>query len=160
MSRQTIFAGAPRLALCTVLALGAAGCGREPEQSSPRVNPSTPNAGAAVAAAAFLDAEIGALSTLSRAEQEAEMAWFANAAAGMSRSYYEDARAGAEPQVSAARTGVAVFADDFQTIRVFAERDNTNIAHWSRFERGGHFAALEVPEVVAGDLRAFFSKGA
>ena len=30
------------------------------------------------------------------------------------------------------RTGVAVFADDFQTIRAFAERDNTNIVHWSR----------------------------
>ena len=54
----------------------------------------------------------------------------------MSRYYLEKARAGAEPQVSAARTGVAVFADDFQTIKVFAERDNTNIVHWSRFERG------------------------
>jgi len=29
--------------------------------------------------------------------------------------------------------------------------------HWSRFEKGGHFAALEVPEVVAGDIRAFFA---
>jgi len=52
----------------------------------------------------------------------------------------------------------AVFADDFQTIRVFAERDNTNIVHWSRFDRGGHYAALEVPEVVAGDIRAFFAE--
>ena len=73
----------------------------------------------------------------------------------MSRSYFENARAEGEPQVSAARTGVAVFADDFQTIRVFAERDNTNIVHWSRFDKGGHFAALEVPELVAA-IRAFF----
>jgi len=86
------------------------------------------------------------------------IAWFANASAGMSRAYRENALAAAEPQVSAARTGVAVFADDFQTIRVFAERDNTNIVHWSRFERGGHYAALEVPEVVAGDIRAFFAE--
>jgi hypothetical protein len=50
-----------------------------------------------------------------------------------------------------------VFADDFQTIRVFAERDNSNIVHWSRFDRGGHFAALEVPELVVGDIRAFFA---
>jgi pimeloyl-ACP methyl ester carboxylesterase len=85
------------------------------------------------------------------------IAWFANASAGMSRSYRDNAIGGAEPQVSDARTGVAVFADDFQTIRVFAERDNTNIVHWSRFERGGHYAALEVPEVVAGDIRAFFA---
>ena len=86
------------------------------------------------------------------------IAWFANASAGMSRSYRDNALAATETQVSDARTGVAVFADDFQTIRVFAERDNTNIVHWSRFERGGHYAALEVPEVVAGDIRAFFSE--
>ena len=88
---------------------------------------------------------------------EVSVAWFANAAAGMSRSYRENALAEAEPRVSAARTGVAVFADDFQTIKVFAERDNSNIVHWSRFERGGHYAALEVPEVLADDIRAFFA---
>lgn len=87
---------------------------------------------------------------------EVSVNWFANAASGMSRSYLENARAEAESQVNAAPTGVAVFADDFQTIRVFAERDNSNIVHWSRFEQGGHFAALEVPSVVAGDIRAFF----
>ena len=89
---------------------------------------------------------------------EVSLNWFANASAGMSRSYFDNARAEAEPQISAARTGVAVFADDFQTIRVFAERDNSNIVHWSRFDEGGHFAALEVPAVVAADLRAFFAQ--
>jgi len=95
---------------------------------------------------------------------EVSVNWFANAAAGMSRAYLDNARAaaaasaaGEEPQVNAAPTGVAVFADDFQTIRVFAERDNSNIVHWSRFDRGGHFAALEVPELVVGDIRTFFS---
>lgn len=87
---------------------------------------------------------------------EVSVNWFANAASGMSRSYLENARAEAEPQVNPAPTGVAVFADDFQTIKVFAERDNSNIVHWSRFDEGGHFAALEVPSVVAGDIRAFF----
>ena len=88
---------------------------------------------------------------------EVSVAWFANAAAGMSRAYRENALAEAEPEVSQARTGVAVFADDFQTIKVFAERDNANIVHWSRFETGGHYAALEVPEVLAEDIRAFFA---
>ena len=50
-----------------------------------------------------------------------------------------------------------MFKDDFQTIKVFAERDNSNIVHWSRFEEGGHFAALERPELVVGDIRAFFA---
>jgi pimeloyl-ACP methyl ester carboxylesterase len=88
---------------------------------------------------------------------EVSVTWFANASAGMSRAYRENALTQAEPAVSAARTGVAVFADDFQTIRVFAERDNSGIVHWSRFDRGGHFAALEVPELVVGDIRAFFA---
>ncbi|GAA4342630.1 alpha/beta fold hydrolase [Microbacterium rhizosphaerae] len=88
---------------------------------------------------------------------EVSVNWFANAAAGMSRSYFDNARSGAEPQVNHAPTGVAVFADDFQTIRVFAERDNDDIVHWSRFEEGGHFAALERPDLVAGDIRAFFA---
>lgn len=88
---------------------------------------------------------------------EVSVNWFANAAAGMSRSYFENAQAPSEPQVNHARTGVAVFADDFQTIRVFAERDNDNIVHWSRFDEGGHFATLERPDLLAGDIRAFFA---
>lgn len=87
---------------------------------------------------------------------EVSIAWFTNASAGMVRAYRENALADAEPRVSHARTGVAVFADDFQTIRTFAERDNDNIVHWSRFERGGHYAALEVPDALAADIRDFF----
>ncbi|WP_139417870.1 epoxide hydrolase family protein [Agromyces laixinhei] len=97
------------------------------------------------------------LVTLEQILVEVSVTWFANAAAGMSRSYLDNARAEDEPQVSSARTGVAVFKDDFQTIKVFAERDNSNIVHWSRFEEGGHYAALERPELVAGDIRAFFA---
>ncbi len=55
------------------------------------------------------------------------------------------------------RIGVAVFKDDFQTIRSLAERDNTNIQHWSEYERGGHFAVLENPEAIVADLRTFFA---
>lgn len=85
------------------------------------------------------------------------IAWFTNSAAGMSRSYWENAQQEAEPAVNHAPTGVAVFASDFQTIRTFAERDNDRIVAWNRFDEGGHFASLEVPEVVAGDVRAFFA---
>ena len=62
----------------------------------------------------------------------------------------------AQPVVQPGRIGVAVFKDDFQTIRSLAERDNANIQHWSEFDRGGHFAALENPDAIVGDLRAFF----
>jgi pimeloyl-ACP methyl ester carboxylesterase len=30
------------------------------------------------------------------------------------------------------------------------------MGHWSEFERGGHFAAMEEPELLVGDIRAFF----
>ena len=30
--------------------------------------------------------------------------------------------------------------------------------HWSEFDRGGHFAAMETPELLVGDVRAFFRK--
>ena len=83
--------------------------------------------------------------------------WLTNTAATSVRYYYEDQRAQVEPVVSQGRIGVAVFKDDFQTIRTLAKRDNANIQHWSEFEEGGHFAALERPEVIVGDLRVFFA---
>ncbi len=84
--------------------------------------------------------------------------WLTNTASTTVRYHFEEAHAGAEPRVSAARTGVAVFADDFRTIRVFAERDNSGIVHWSHHECGGHFAALENPGAIVGDLRVFFTR--
>ena len=32
------------------------------------------------------------------------------------------------------------------------------IAHWTEFEVGGHFPAMEQPELLAGDLRAFLGR--
>jgi pimeloyl-ACP methyl ester carboxylesterase len=85
--------------------------------------------------------------------------WLTNSYASAARYHYEEQRTGAEPTVSRGRIGVAVFKDDFRTIRAFADRDNANVAHWSEFPRGGHYAAMEVPEDVVADLRAFFGAG-
>jgi pimeloyl-ACP methyl ester carboxylesterase len=84
--------------------------------------------------------------------------WLTNTSATAVRYHYAEQHPARETVVSQGRIGVAVFKDDFQTIRPLAERDNANIVHWSEFERGGHFAALEVPELVVGDLRAFFAQ--
>lgn len=52
--------------------------------------------------------------------------------------------------------GVAVFPHDiFLPVRRFAERDNPAIRHWTEFERGGHFAAMEQPDLLVGDVREF-----
>ena len=54
-------------------------------------------------------------------------------------------------------TGVAVFPGNYRTIRRFAERTN-NIVHWSQFDRGGHFATIDAPDLLVGDLRTFFRR--
>jgi hypothetical protein len=51
-------------------------------------------------------------------------------------------------------TGMAVFPGD-STIRPFAEREHTIVA-WSEFDRGGHFAAVQAPDLLVGDVREFF----
>jgi pimeloyl-ACP methyl ester carboxylesterase len=83
--------------------------------------------------------------------------WLTNTSATAVRYHREEARSGSQAVVNHGRIGVAVFRDDFQTIRAFAERDNTNITHWSSFDRGGHYASLEVPELVTQDIRRFFA---
>jgi microsomal epoxide hydrolase len=40
--------------------------------------------------------------------------------------------------------------------RSIAERTFTNIRRWSVMDRGGHFAAMEQPEALAREIRAFF----
>jgi len=40
--------------------------------------------------------------------------------------------------------------------RMLAERAFSNIQRWTQNDRGGHFAALEEPELLAADIRAFF----
>jgi pimeloyl-ACP methyl ester carboxylesterase len=46
---------------------------------------------------------------------------------------------------------------DRAPIRRFAELSD-NIVHWSEFDRGGHFAAMEEPDLLVADVRQFFSQ--
>jgi pimeloyl-ACP methyl ester carboxylesterase len=125
-------------------------------------------------AAALADSPVGVLAyselfenfgngtSLVKPEQvlaQATLYWLTNTYGSAARYHYEEQRSGAKPEVSNGRIGVAVFKDDFQTIRSLAERDNTGIDHWSEFGRGGHYAAMEAPEDVVADLRTFFHRG-
>jgi pimeloyl-ACP methyl ester carboxylesterase len=81
--------------------------------------------------------------------------WLTGTANSSARMYYENMHAAAwGKQPGATPTGVAVFAEDV-AIRRYAEQGN-NIVHWSEFDRGGHFAAMEAPDLLVGDVRAFF----
>jgi pimeloyl-ACP methyl ester carboxylesterase len=87
------------------------------------------------------------------------MLYWLTATAGSSAGlYYETFHPAAppSPRPSTTPTGVAVFGGDVALpVRRIAANDN-NIVHWSEYERGGHFAALEEPDLFTGDVRAFF----
>ena len=52
--------------------------------------------------------------------------------------------------------GVLVPADaDNPAPRAWGDRHLQNLVHWNEAKRGGHFPALEVPELYAADIRAF-----
>jgi epoxide hydrolase len=84
--------------------------------------------------------------------------WLTGTAGSSARLYYETARSRAWNPVarSTVPTGVAVFPREIApAIRRFAGQAD-NITHWSEFDRGGHFAAMEVPDLLVGDVREFF----
>jgi epoxide hydrolase len=81
--------------------------------------------------------------------------WFTGTAGSAARLYREAAASWGRPaERSKVPLGVAVFPGD-STVRRFAERDH-EVVHWSEFDRGGHFAALQAPDLLTADIRAFF----
>jgi pimeloyl-ACP methyl ester carboxylesterase len=85
--------------------------------------------------------------------------WLTGTAGSSARIYYERAHAddgGAAVQRSTTPTAVALFPhENFLPVRRLAELSD-NIVRWSEFDRGGHFAAMEEPDLLVGDVRAFF----
>ncbi|MVA75854.1 alpha/beta fold hydrolase [Auraticoccus sp. F435] len=81
--------------------------------------------------------------------------WLTNTSAGAVRIYH--AERSVEPRTNHGPIGVTVFADDFRSMRPFAERDNTDIVSWTTRPRGGHFASLEVPKELAEEIRDFYA---
>ncbi len=85
--------------------------------------------------------------------------WITGSITSSTRLYYETMRAGrfgpASDRVEQP-TGCAIFPKEiFQPPRPWAERAY-NVQRWTRMPRGGHFAALEEPELLVDDVRAFF----
>lgn len=85
--------------------------------------------------------------------------WFTNSGSSAGDFYLENAQTGAgyRELPNPVPTAVAVFPNDFRSVRVFAERSN-NIVQWSEMAEGGHFAASDAPEALIGDMRTFFAK--
>lgn len=82
--------------------------------------------------------------------------WLTGTGGSSIRLYYETATSGSKPTSCPVPLGVAVFPHDLVLpVRRLAE-DEYTIEHWTEFDRGGHFPALETPDLLVSDVRAFF----
>ncbi|MBE1487545.1 epoxide hydrolase family protein [Plantactinospora soyae] len=92
--------------------------------------------------------------------------WLTATAGSSAQFYYETAdqlptaaTPPAAPPPLPVPLGVAVFPrDSARPVRSFAEPMFPNIVQWHEFDRGGHFAALEEPDLFVDDLRTFARK--
>jgi pimeloyl-ACP methyl ester carboxylesterase len=86
--------------------------------------------------------------------------WLTATAGSSARLYKETANdLGQADEPSTVPTGNAVFPGDASSlpVRRLVERSH-DIVHWSEFDRGGHFPAMEVPDLLVGDVREFFRR--
>jgi pimeloyl-ACP methyl ester carboxylesterase len=87
--------------------------------------------------------------------------WVTGTITSSTRLYYESAHS-SNDMADAGRietpTGCAIFpAELYIPPRKWAD-EVYNIQHWSVMDQGGHFAALEQPQLFVEDIRQFFSK--
>jgi pimeloyl-ACP methyl ester carboxylesterase len=86
--------------------------------------------------------------------------WITNTGASSARYYYEAMRSGAvfpQPRLETP-VGHAYFPKEvLPAPRPWCEAA-FNVVHWTDMPRGGHFAALEQPELLLEDVRAFFRR--
>ena len=83
--------------------------------------------------------------------------WLTNSGASSARFYWDNhgsAIQGIEINVPA---GATIFPGEiYRAPRSWAERYMTEIIYWNEAEKGGHFAALEQPEIFTRELRDCF----
>ena len=91
--------------------------------------------------------------------------WLPRTGASSARLYWESMRtvnewiSGTAGDTIDTPAGCSIFPRELQRpSRRWAERRFTRIVHWNELDRGGHFAALEQPELFVGELRASFAQ--
>ncbi|MET8979618.1 epoxide hydrolase family protein [Streptomyces sp. NPDC004539] len=87
--------------------------------------------------------------------------WLTGTANSAARIYYERAhtttgRLARPTEPSTVPTALALFPAEIQIpLRHRAARTD-NVVRWTEYDRGGHFPALEEPDLLVADVRAFF----
>lgn len=83
--------------------------------------------------------------------------WLTRTAASSMRFYWEDHHAEHPTEPTTFPIGLAGFANDFASIRRFAERDHRNIVSWNTYDVGGHYAAHQATDALVDDIRRFYA---
>ena len=84
--------------------------------------------------------------------------WLPDAGASSARLYWESYKRRRMDEVPVP-TGVTLFPQELIRLpRHWIERRYTDLRHWNQPPVGGHFAALEQPDVLVDELRTFFRK--
>jgi len=84
--------------------------------------------------------------------------WVTQCITSSTRLYRENSHARGMGEISRVPTGAAIFPAELALMpRSWAEH-TYNLIHWTEMPSGGHFAAMEEPELLTRDIRSFFRK--
>jgi pimeloyl-ACP methyl ester carboxylesterase len=104
-------------------------------------------------APAFLDGREGGL-TRDDIVDNVTLFWLTNTGVSASRIYWEHKATVVGVRGVTVPVAVSVFPDDVvYAPRSWTEQAYPNLVHYNELDRGGHFAAWEVPELYASELR-------
>lgn len=82
--------------------------------------------------------------------------WVTQTSTSSARIYYERQAYTGGRKAGKAPVGVALFPKEISVPPRKWVEAQYNLVHWTVMPRGGHFAAFEPPELLAGDIRDFF----
>jgi epoxide hydrolase len=85
--------------------------------------------------------------------------WVTATATSSTRLYYEMRQAGPSAMPRSfigVPTGIAQYPAEITKVPRRWVEQRYHVTHWAEMERGGHFAAMEVPDLFVDDLRRFF----
>ena len=101
--------------------------------------------------------------TLDEMLDDITLYWLTNTAASSARLYWELSHAGPPSPASPATpitvpTGFTMFPEEHvrKSLR-WIQRRYSDVVYFNEAERGGHFGALEQPDVIVNDVRATFA---
>ena len=102
--------------------------------------------------------DLNALFTMDELLTNVSIYWFTGSITSSMRIYYENRNVRAVNPVTYIEvpTGAAIFPAEIVATPQGWARNSYNLVQWTVMPRGGHFAALEQPELLLEDVRSFF----